>query len=154
MIVPNQPCPIHTVGHGWDCRLLGLLGWVFCCACALRCQCQYAFENVAAARERKVLKRYSDEIFSTGLLSRKKTRTKTSDRKLYPVVVKAVEKVAKWVKTHYVGYSEQRNKETVFWPKGRPSHSCRSSSRSGCIWWRACVSREVKERTGKDCLQS
>ena len=35
-------------------------------------------------------KRYSNEVFSTGLLFRKKTRAKTNDRKLYPVVVTAV----------------------------------------------------------------
>ena len=53
---------------------------------------------MAAVRERRVPKRYSDEVFPTGLLFRKKTRTKTNDRKLYPVVVTAVNKITKRVK--------------------------------------------------------
>ena len=36
----------------------------------------------------------------------KKIRTKTNDRKLYPVVVTAVDKVIKRVKIHYVGIFE------------------------------------------------
>ena len=51
-----------------------------------------------AARERRVSKRYSDEV-----LLRKKTRTKPTTVKLYPVVVTAVNEVAKRVKIHYVG---------------------------------------------------
>ena len=54
---------------------------------------------MAAAREGTVPKRYSNDIFFTGLLFRKKTRTKTNDRKLYPVVVTIVDKVAMRVKT-------------------------------------------------------
>ena len=54
---------------------------------------------MAAVRERRVPKQYSDEVFPTGLLFRKKTRTKTNDRKLYPVVVTIVDKVAMRVKT-------------------------------------------------------
>ena len=57
---------------------------------------------MAAVRERRVPKRYSDEVFPTGLLFRKKTRTKTNDRKLYPVVVTAVDKVTKRVKIHHI----------------------------------------------------
>ena len=84
-----EPCSPAQLGHAW-------LG-AFCCACALRyqCLCRYTFEYMATARQRKVLKRYSDDIFSTGLLSRKKTRTKTNDRKLYPVVVTVAEKIAR-----------------------------------------------------------
>ena len=59
---------------------------------------------MAAARERRVPKRYSDEVFSRGGgFIQKKIRTKTNDRKLYPVVVTAVDKVIKRVKIHYVG---------------------------------------------------
>ena len=65
------------------------------------------FVSMAAAWEKRVPKRYSDEIFSTGLLFRKKTRTINDRNRLYPVVVTAVNKVEKWVKIHYVGYSEQ-----------------------------------------------
>ena len=54
---------------------------------------------MVAAREGTVPKRYSNDIFLTGLLFRKKTRTKTKDRKLYPVVVTTVDKVAMRVKT-------------------------------------------------------
>ena len=54
---------------------------------------------MVAAREGTVPKRYSNDIFLTGLLFRKKTRTKTNDRKLYPVVVTIVDKVAMRVKT-------------------------------------------------------
>ena len=46
---------------------------------------------------------YSDEVFPTRLLFRKKTRTKTNDRKLYPVVVTAANKVTKRVKIHHIG---------------------------------------------------
>ena len=53
---------------------------------------------MAAVRERRVPKRYSDEVFPTGLLFRKKTRTKTNACKLYPVVVTAVNKITKRVK--------------------------------------------------------
>ena len=56
------------------------------------------FVTMAAVRERRVPKQYSDEVFPTGLLFRKKTRTKTNDRKLYPVVVTAVNKITKRVK--------------------------------------------------------
>ena len=56
---------------------------------------------MAAARERRVPKRYSDEVFSTGVLFRKKTRTKTKN--FHPVVVTATDKVAKRVKIHHVG---------------------------------------------------
>ena len=58
---------------------------------------------MAAARERRVPKRYSDEVFSRGGVIQKKIRTKTNDRKLYPVVVTAVDKVIKRVKILYVG---------------------------------------------------
>ena len=55
------------------------------CACASEYQShwwQFTFVNMAAARERRVPKRYPDEVFSTRLLFKKKTRTKTNDRKL------------------------------------------------------------------------
>ena len=53
------------------------------------------FVSMAAAWEKRVPKRYSDEIFSTGLLFRKKTRTINDRNRLYPVVVTAVNKVEK-----------------------------------------------------------
>ena len=83
---------------------------ISCRACALEyllCRNRVVFVNMAAAREKRIPKRYSDEIFSTGLLFRKKTRTINDRNRLYPVVVTAVNKVEKWVKIHYVGYSEQ-----------------------------------------------
>ena len=57
---------------------------------------------MAAERERRIPKRYSDELFSTGLLLRKKTRTKPTTVNFHPVVVTAVDKVAKREKIHHV----------------------------------------------------
>ena len=58
--------------------------------------------------KRKIIasERYPEGVFSSKLC-RKKTRVKTTDRKLYPVVVTDVDKVGKRVKIHYVGYSER-----------------------------------------------
>ena len=60
-----------------------------------------------AKRESVTRKRYADEIFQSGLLSRKKTITKKHKRKLYLGIETEFDKVAGHVKIHYVGYSKQ-----------------------------------------------
>ena len=65
-----------------------------------------AMAAVRVKREIIAPERYPEGVFLSKLC-RKKTRVKTTDRKLYPVVVTDVDKVGKRVKIHYVGYSER-----------------------------------------------
>ena len=55
-------------------------------------------------RECTALKRYVDEVLLE--MSSQKIKARTNP-KLYPVVVTDVEKIAKRMKIHYVGYSER-----------------------------------------------
>ena len=57
-------------------------------------------------RESLPPKRYADEIFTLKLSSHRKTKPK-NDRKLYPVVVREVDKIGKRLKIHFVRFSEQ-----------------------------------------------
>ena len=56
-------------------------------------------------RESVPQKRYADEIFTLKLSSHRKTKAK-NDRKLYPVVVREVDKIGKRLKIHFVRFSD------------------------------------------------
>ena len=68
-------------------------------------------------------KRYVDEIFTLKLSSHRKKKAK-NDRKLYPVVVREVDKIGKRLKIHFVRFSEQFDEYvhavllTIFFLKG------------------------------------